>query len=325
MEKWKRYPLRTKRNRIFRYILYVSITIITISLLFKIGVWDNFKDFNELSAKNFLISVSIILLTFISGFIITTYVDKDTGVNKNRNQSMIRLYSKLENRINTLVLSKTNPDIDIQVVKDIINDILETKENTSSRSIETNWTKEDKYKIIEEQIDGFQNDINNQIKRFSKTGLVNLSIGLSLTVFAIIILTSLLLNNHVDIQKGIGLTTMEQYLLYYLPRLTLCIFIEVFSFFFLRLYKNSHNDVKYFYNEKTNIDSKSLAIKIAQLHSDTATLNKIILELSKVERNFKLKKGETTLDLEVLKVESKSNTEFMGKLSKFAEVFKNKS
>ena len=50
---------------------------------------------------------------------------------------------------------------------------------------------------------------------------------------------------------------------YYAPRLTLSIFIEFFSFFFLRLYKTGISEIKYFQNELTNAELKFIAVEKA--------------------------------------------------------------
>lgn len=54
---------------------------------------------------------------------------------------------------------------------------------------------------------------------------------------------------------------------HFLPRLTLVVFIEIFAYFFLRLYKSSLTEIKYFQNEMTNIEAKFIALYIA-LESD---------------------------------------------------------
>ena len=48
---------------------------------------------------------------------------------------------------------------------------------------------------------------------------------------------------------------------YFLPRISFVIFIEVFSFFFLRLYKANLSDVKFYQNELTNADARLVALE----------------------------------------------------------------
>ena len=49
----------------------------------------------------------------------------------------------------------------------------------------------------------------------------------------------------------------------------MAIFIEVFSFFFLKLYKSGLADILYYQNELTNLESKFLALELASLGRNT--------------------------------------------------------
>lgn len=85
---------------------------------------------------------------------------------------------------------------------------------------------------------------------------------------------------------------------HYIPKISFIILIEIFSFFFLKLYKQNLEDIKYHNNELTNIDSKIIALKAAIFIDEKESIKQVVSELSKTERNFVLKKGETTVELE---------------------------
>ena len=106
---------------------------------------------------------------------------------------------------------------------------------------------------------------------------------------------------------------------HYLPRLSLIIFIEIFAFFFLRLYKASLFDIKYFNNEKTNIDFKIISLNVAILKQNDTLIQTTINELVKTERNFKLGKEESTVELEQLKTEKENNKLLSQILSKLTD------
>ena len=80
--------------------------------------------------------------------------------------------------------------------------------------------------------------------------------------------------------------------------MSLAVFVQTFAYFFLRLYKTSLDDIKYYQNEITNIESKWLALNAVMEEKDKALLKIIVDSLSKTERNFILKKGDSTLGLE---------------------------
>lgn len=92
-------------------------------------------------------------------------------------------------------------------------------------------------------------------------------------------------------------------IIYFLPRITLTILIEVFSYFFLNLYRKNLEDIKSFQNEVTNLESKYLAIQYAFEANNGQLKAKVIEKLMDTERNFILKKDETTIDLEKSRIE----------------------
>lgn len=89
-----------------------------------------------------------------------------------------------------------------------------------------------------------------------------------------------------------------------IPRFSLVIFIEIFAYFFLRLYKNGLSEIKYFQNELTNLESKLVAVEFSYITNNEEGLKASIEALSKTERNFVLEKGQTTVELERAKSDS---------------------
>jgi len=88
------------------------------------------------------------------------------------------------------------------------------------------------------------------------------------------------------------------------PRALLIIFIELIAFFFLKLYKTGLDEIKYFQNELTNLESKFIALEVAIMEKNPTALKSAIDVLSKTERNFILTKGQSTVELERAKNES---------------------
>ena len=91
-----------------------------------------------------------------------------------------------------------------------------------------------------------------------------------------------------------------------LPRLSFVFIIELFAYFFLRLYKEGLDEIKYFQNELTNIESKLISVEVAYITKNDKTMKESLSILAKTERNFILKKGETTVELERAKSESEN-------------------
>lgn len=71
-------------------------------------------------------------------------------------------------------------------------------------------------------------------------------------------------------------------LIYFIFRITLTILIEIFSYFFLKLYKKNLEDIKYFQNEVTNLESKYLAILYAFEANNGQVKAKVIEKLMEI-------------------------------------------
>jgi hypothetical protein len=183
-----------------------------------------------------------------------------------------------------------------------------TIDNPGDKDQDTQFKKSNEEKAL------FQKDVQNmlsgEIQMTRKNLNVNLSIGVFTTAIAIFILYETLIgqkefNNANDLYKIV-------------PRFSIAIFVELFSFFFLRLYRKNLDDIKYLTNEITTFESKQIALTVSQALDDRNLLNIAISELSRTERNHILKKGETTVDLQKMKVE---NTAFSHLLDKIAKLF----
>lgn len=133
--------------------------------------------------------------------------------------------------------------------------------------------------------------LENEIDRLNRRGGVNLVIGAIIAVVGILYLGFTVSNQLVTNDK-------LDYILHMAPRLSFVIVIELFAYFFLKLYKNGFEEVKYFQNELTNIDSKVLGIKFLKDVRNEDLMGEVIKNLMATERNFILEKGQSTVSLE---------------------------
>ena len=155
--------------------------------------------------------------------------------------------------------------------------------------------------------------INTEINRLIKNSNLNLIIALLLTGIAIIILSFYAYSGNID--------NYEKMFTTFLPKLSIAVFIEIFSFFFLKMYKSNSDEIKYFQNEITNIEQKIVAIKIA-LFKNEQDLNFVITELLKIERNFILRSGDSTVEIEKAKIDYVRKSEMLGILNIFKGINK---
>lgn len=151
--------------------------------------------------------------------------------------------------------------------------------------------------------------LNELISTTKRNTNINLSVGVLTTIAAITVLYSILTQ---DAYKPLG-NSGDLY--HYIPRITLVIFIELFSFFFLKLYRRNLEDIKYLNNEITNFECKMIALQVSFLKEQTDSLKGVIQQLSSTERNFVLKSGETTIDAQRIQVEGDENTKLLDKIT----------
>ncbi|SFK97985.1 hypothetical protein SAMN04488518_11332 [Pseudovibrio ascidiaceicola] len=139
---------------------------------------------------------------------------------------------------------------------------------------------------------------NKEISRLETRGMFNLIIGVAATSISSLII-------------GISVFTIEaQDLLSSLstliPRVLLSLLIQSFAVFFLRLYSQSLRDIKYYQNEYTNVEMRVAALDIleeAQIQDEDKILSAATILLN-TERNFILKKDESTVDLQKHKTDA---------------------
>ncbi|WP_175956056.1 hypothetical protein [Burkholderia sp. BCC0405] len=105
----------------------------------------------------------------------------------------------------------------------------------------------------------------------------------------------------------------------YLPRLSLVLVIELFSYFFLNLYKANLSETRYYHNELTNISNRRVALLCALESGEKEVVSDVIGNLSKTERNNVLSKGQMTFELAKAKIESNSSKNMTGFLEKLIE------
>jgi translation initiation factor 6 (eIF-6) len=104
---------------------------------------------------------------------------------------------------------------------------------------------------------------------------------------------------------------------YFLPRAGLALMIQIFAYFFLSLYRNSLQEIKYFQNEVTNIEAKYAALGAAMRTKDNEIIKTVLTSFSTTERNHILLKNQTTVELEKAKAEQGNNAATLKILTEF--------
>lgn len=156
--------------------------------------------------------------------------------------------------------------------------------------------------------------LEDEVSNLRRRAIVNLILGGGITLIGLSILGVSVLS--ISDANNL-LNEINSIFLYYTPRVLLVLFMQMFAYFFLRLYKFTLDEIKHFQNELTNIESKLAAIEITQTINNDEVMKDIISDLLQTERNFILKKGESTIELKREKIESDNIKDVLKEISSF--------
>jgi hypothetical protein len=157
--------------------------------------------------------------------------------------------------------------------------------------------------------------LNTEVRDLGRRNNTNLSIGIGITVIGI---GALFYYVYEWQMHPLTKADLPWGMLNFVPRLSLVILIEIFAYFFLGLYRSGLAEVKYFQNEMTNLESKVLALRVAIEHKDAKTTASVVTKLADTERNLVLRKGETTPEIEMSRLQREQLTKLVGELTKLA-------
>lgn len=88
-----------------------------------------------------------------------------------------------------------------------------------------------------------------------------------------------------------------------IPKFGLALFIELVALSFYKTYKSNLDNIKYYQNELTSIESRRIALYAAIMRDNDDNIKSCVDTLLIIDRNFKLSEGESTIELEKLKLD----------------------
>ncbi|MDK2050572.1 hypothetical protein [Aliarcobacter butzleri] len=238
-------------------------------------------------------------------------------------------FERLEDSFNFLNDTRTNEymsNIDKSILIEKIKDHLGNETIKKIFNDETQIIKDDLkenlgVEMIKKSFEQISRRIENELFTLKKRANLNLLFGILITIIALSMLWVNLDLFYSDFDKNFKGAEAKDILLYLLPRLFMIIFTELFALFFLKLYAKGLNEIKYFQNELTNIELKLVAVEVAYVTKNDESMKDSLNILAQTERNFILKKGETTVELERAKSESENVQNILKAVPDF---FKNK-
>lgn len=341
VERDRQRVLRAEHAWRLRIVLATIPTVLMMLLIFvrvavpgeelRYAMRDSFVLFILFTPENFAVIVFALALTGLGGFLML-YLQ--TGFRKDYTSTYTLTEHRSSEPQSNIMRTSTEPDEKVGsgiAELSLRMDVLESKYMSTRVVVD----EDDRRKLVEDLAQRVESDSSNQviagIKRqlfmeslesdvesttlhrlgreldaLSFRGNLNLTLGVIITVAGIGFLIHFVLYRQVPVN---GQTSPLWYLAQYFPRLSLIILIEIFAYFFLRLYKSSLAEIKYFQNEMTNVESRTLALRAARASEDKETLAKILLRIAETERNY-MKKDETTVDLELAKTDREQSAGF---------------
>jgi hypothetical protein len=192
--------------------------------------------------------------------------------------------------------------------------IKESSQEASSeilKNIQSQLASKNHLKEVESVFSRTLERLYSEIDALTRRGNLNLSLGILTTIIGLGILGYFVLE--ID---SIPEDKMA-FIAHFIPRLSLVVLIEIFAYFFLKLYKSSLSEIKYFQNEMTNAEAKLAAIKCSIIISDNTAISSVIQALTLTERNAVLEKGQTTAEIEKARIEQQNISTLSEKVSNF--------
>lgn len=274
--------------------------------------------FNETHTFEFLIPVIAYFVLIPTLHLMKNIYDKlsykrniHVTYSSSRIDSIEQEISKIHNTLQN-INSRNQIDIDA-----VIADMKEHFIRTSAQEVLSEITNKQKANSRTEGInnifEGSCTRIIGECNNLGSRGLFNLSIGIMLALVGVYFLS-----NGIPTAENIktsGLTAQDYLLVTFIPRFSLVLLIELLSFFFLRLYKMSHDHIKLYQDELTELEYKHTALLTALESGDKNTVNEMITRLTVMEHKRILKKDETTIELEKARLEKENHDAIFNKVS----------
>jgi hypothetical protein len=170
-----------------------------------------------------------------------------------------------------------------KIVATLSDSVTSTLSNAFLKSVEERYGAAIVSRISQSELrdisDESKRRIRAEIDALTRRSNINLIIGVITTLLAVGLLAYIVLSD------TLSSTNLGTVLLHFLPRLSIVIFIETFSFFFLRLYKSGLADIKYYQNELTGIEARQVALQAAIGANVPDYAQPILTEFAKTDRN----------------------------------------
>lgn len=198
---------------------------------------------------------------------------------------------------------------------DVLTDLRKSVQETLKEELATEFESRYSEAVIEQvhlksirtMFDSTRERLLEEITSLGRRGNLNLVLGSMTSLVGLFALGYVVFMN--------SDAASSAFMINHIPRITLILFIQLFGFFFLKLYRSSLESIKYFQNELTNVELRFIAINASIMSGNEKSLASIVSTFSKTERNFLLQKGQTTVEIEKTRLDNEKNDDIVAVLS----------
>lgn len=289
-----------------------TLTFIAYMMFLKVVMGDAFEPF---FSDNIFLILIIPGLTFVA-FTAIRYLDGSTDEKENIREMSSRNIERIVSSQVKSILENIPRDAPTSIKEEEKEYLLNILRTQFESKISEEYYQDIKHKIknewLESEIDlSIRSTIRrliDEVRTLKLRSNLNLVIGMILCFSGIIAL-------FIFLQKNAGIYVLafkdhniNEIILTLIPNAFFVLLIEIFSYFFLNLYKKSIEEIKFYQNELTNLESKFLALKAAKITNNHKLLATILEEIVKTERNFILQPGHSTIEIEKEKISSTNSS-----------------
>ena len=263
------------------------------------------------------IGTALALIGSLAAFLFKYLSDSRMEMSLQRKELLYRTEERKrrETLIDLIEKQGNQADISKAIAEKLKSDEIDSYLESVKEKLESSFI----FSEIEERREETRNRIYRELEALNKRGTVNLVLGVVTAVVGISVLMYFVV---IDVNEY---STLAEFVMQFFPRLSIVVIVEVFSYFFLKLYKSSLDEIKYFQNEATNIENTFLAIDFARYHSDSKSIELCVERLLMTERNPILGVGQSTQQLKSAQIQEENTRISPDHLARIMEAMRRES
>lgn len=281
----------------------------------------------EILENNFLPSLLTIITVAFTTSTILKYLNssRDSILSKKIKKEQDEIVeNKKRKSIENLIKSSVNDEEKQEYLLKLFRAEIENKIKLIDKKLENDHKNKSepeffRYNQLIENFNNIRKRLLNELSSLTKRANLNLTIGIVSSIIAMAFLFYSGIYSTIDYEEK-----WFNFITYYIPKLSLLIFLGTFSFYFLNLYKSNLNVIQNYQNDLNDVEFKIISITTSILSSDEnkeAHLNELVKTLAINQWNRVLKNGESTVELQKLKENNYFDKDVIFKLWTMNQMF----